>query len=447
MTMADVQTAAARQPAVRSATGRPGVALAMTPIAAGFDRAGSRHIGAVRGSCRASCGCSTCSSPSCLIVRTGLLLRSLRLPRRWSALGQLFALLCLIDRARSPPTASCWSCPARRRCATWPTCWATRRQVVRVEVPPVPASQPILCLVVIAIGLVAVLVDTLTVAAAAPRRVRARAAVRLRRAGRRWRRDAAVVDVPARRGRLRDAAGRRRQPPAPARRNRAKHRRNCGCRGALCARRGRRAALALGRGRGRSPGRHGRAAAVRQRRRRPGAGDALGIQPFTELRGMLDHEGQLASCSRCAGSARTAGYLRALTLATYNSNRAGAARAAPAQGSRPTAQLPLGLGDDGRGVATPDRDRADQLGGQLAARVRHPAQALPAAQGPALRPGRLMVFSVDAQKMPRPTSRKPSWASRRRPTCARPGTDDDRLDPAYLQQAASTRASPRSRAT
>ena len=41
-------------------------------------------------------------------------------------------------------------------------------EVVRTGVPPVPATQAVLCLVVIAIGLVAVLVDTLAVSAGTP---------------------------------------------------------------------------------------------------------------------------------------------------------------------------------------------------------------------------------------------------------------------------------------
>jgi hypothetical protein len=102
-----------------------------------------------------------------LVVGTGMLLRSLRTPPPLVVLGELFALLCLVTMSFSTngillilpgPTALGDIVDVLGRAVV----------DVQTEVPPVPADQPILCLIVIAIGMVAVVVDMLAVEAEAP---------------------------------------------------------------------------------------------------------------------------------------------------------------------------------------------------------------------------------------------------------------------------------------
>jgi transglutaminase-like putative cysteine protease len=102
-----------------------------------------------------------------LIVGTGMLLRQLRTPPPLVALGELFALLCLITMSFSG-NGILLILPGPQALADIGDVLHRSVAAVQTEVPPVPADQPILCLVVIAIGLVAVVVDMLAVEAKAP---------------------------------------------------------------------------------------------------------------------------------------------------------------------------------------------------------------------------------------------------------------------------------------
>ncbi|WIX74917.1 DUF3488 and transglutaminase-like domain-containing protein [Amycolatopsis carbonis] len=102
-----------------------------------------------------------------LIASTGLALRSLRAPTVLVGLGQLLVLLFLVTGA--------FTTQGLLKIIPGPTAFgelqatlAASAEQIRTGLPPVEGTQPILCLVTIAIGLVAVLVDTLAVAAAAP---------------------------------------------------------------------------------------------------------------------------------------------------------------------------------------------------------------------------------------------------------------------------------------
>ena len=225
---------------------------------------------------------------------------------------------------------------------------------IRVGLPPVEGSQPILCLVTILVGLVAVLVDTLTVAAAAPA---ATGLVLL-----------CVYAVPAalseemlpwwtfllggaafagllavdgnhrhRRWRTREAPGRSGKPgvlSAPV---------------AVVA-----AAIVLGLFGGaitwvgtvgRIPFGNGGDG--------PGAGaGGFGIQPFTELRGMLD-QGANRELFKVRGLGTDRRLLRAMTLDTYYPNKGWGLHddGRSQQGVPVGPQLPPAPGDDGSGAA------------------------------------------------------------------------------------------------
>ncbi len=102
-----------------------------------------------------------------LIAATGLALRSLQVPTILVGFAQLLVLLMLITGAFTThgilqviPGPDAFD-------EIGQTLGAAADQI-RTGLPPVEGTPPILCLVTIAIGLVAVLVDTLAVAAAAP---------------------------------------------------------------------------------------------------------------------------------------------------------------------------------------------------------------------------------------------------------------------------------------
>ncbi|MFE0028011.1 transglutaminaseTgpA domain-containing protein, partial [Amycolatopsis sp. NPDC059021] len=100
-----------------------------------------------------------------LIAATGLALRSLRAPTIVVGLSQLLVLLFLI-------TGSFTShgilkiIPGARALDELSQTLAASAEQIRTGLAPVDGTPPILCLVTIAIGLVAVLVDTLAVGAA-----------------------------------------------------------------------------------------------------------------------------------------------------------------------------------------------------------------------------------------------------------------------------------------
>lgn len=102
-----------------------------------------------------------------LIASTGLALRSLRAPTIVVGLAQLLVLLFLITGAFTT-SGILTIIPGPAALDELRGVLAASAEQIRVGLPPVEGTPPILCLVTIAIGLVAVLVDTLAVAAAAP---------------------------------------------------------------------------------------------------------------------------------------------------------------------------------------------------------------------------------------------------------------------------------------
>ncbi|ALG12859.1 transglutaminaseTgpA domain-containing protein [Kibdelosporangium phytohabitans] len=102
-----------------------------------------------------------------VVAGTGMALRAMRFPILLIGIAQLFALTCLVVALFTtegvigflPGPASVEQIGDVLRDAV---------TVVQTGVPPVEPAAPILCLVVIAIGLVAVLVDSLAVAAGTP---------------------------------------------------------------------------------------------------------------------------------------------------------------------------------------------------------------------------------------------------------------------------------------
>jgi hypothetical protein len=288
-----------------------------------------------------------------LIGATGLALRSLQVPTVLVGLGQLLVLLFLVTGAFTTH-GILQIIPGPDSFAEIGTTLSAAAEQIRIGLPPVEGSQPILCLVTILIGLVAVLVDTLTVAAAAPA---ATGLVLL-----------CVYAVPAalseemlpwwtfllggaafagllavdgnhrhRRWRTREAPGRSGKPgvlSAPV---------------AVVA-----AAIVLGLFGGaitwvgtvgRIPFGNGGDG--------PGAGaGGFGIQPFTELRGMLD-QGSNRELFKVRGLGTDRRLLRAMTLDTYYPNKGWGLHdeGRSQQGIPVGPQLPPAPGDDGSGAA------------------------------------------------------------------------------------------------
>ncbi|MEV7094379.1 DUF3488 and transglutaminase-like domain-containing protein [Amycolatopsis sp. NPDC051045] len=288
-----------------------------------------------------------------LIGATGLALRSLQVPTVLVGLGQLLVLLFLITGAFTTH-GILQVIPGPDAFSEIGATLSAAAEQIRVGLPPVEGSQPILCLITILIGLVAVLVDTLTVAAAAPA---ATGLVLL-----------CVYAVPAalseemlpwwtfllggaafagllavdgnhrhRRWRTREAPGRSGKPAvlsAPV--------------AVVCA------AIVLGLlggaitwvgTVGRMPfGSSGNGA---------GAGSGgFGIQPFTELRGMLD-QGANRELFKVRGLGTDRRLMRAMTLDTYYPNKGWGLHddGRSQQGVPVGPQLPPAPGDDGSGTA------------------------------------------------------------------------------------------------
>ncbi|KDN18992.1 transglutaminase family protein [Amycolatopsis rifamycinica] len=288
-----------------------------------------------------------------LIGATGLALRSLQVPTVLVGFGQLLVLLFLVTGAFTTH-GILQVIPGPEAFSEIGTTLSAAAEQIRVGLPPVEGSQPILCLVTILIGLVAVLVDTLTVAAAAPA---ATGLVLL-----------CVYAVPAalsgemlpwwtfllggaafaallavdgnhrhRRWRTREAPGRSGKPAvlsAPV--------------AVVCA------AIVLGLlggaitwvgTVGRMPfgdGGNG-----------PGTGSGgFGIQPFTELRGMLD-QGSNRELFKVRGLGTDRRLLRAMTLDTFYPNKGWGLHdeGRSQQGIPVGPQLPPAPGDDGTGTA------------------------------------------------------------------------------------------------
>lgn len=288
-----------------------------------------------------------------LIAATGLALRSLQVPTVLVGLGQLLVLLFLVTGAFTTH-GILLVIPGPEAFGEIGNTLSAAAEQIRTGLPPVEGSQPILCLVTILIGLVAVLVDTLTVAAAAPA---ATGLVLL-----------CVYAVPAalseemlpwwtfllggaafagllavdgnhrhRRWRTREAPGRSGKPgvlSAPV---------------AVVA-----AAIVLGLFGGaitwvgtvgRIPFGSGGDG--------PGAGaGGFGIQPFTELRGMLD-QGSNRELFKVRGLGTDRRLMRAMTLDTYYPNKGWGLHdeGRSQQGVPVGPQLPPAPGDDGSGSA------------------------------------------------------------------------------------------------
>lgn len=102
-----------------------------------------------------------------VVTAVGLGLRAVRTPVLLVGLAQMFALLCLLV-ALFTSSGIVGFLPGPSSLTELGSVLENSIEVVRTGVPPVPATQPVLCLVVIAIGLVAVLVDTLAVSAGTP---------------------------------------------------------------------------------------------------------------------------------------------------------------------------------------------------------------------------------------------------------------------------------------
>jgi transglutaminase-like putative cysteine protease len=102
-----------------------------------------------------------------VVTAVGLGLRALRTPILVVGLAQMFALLCLLV-ALFTDSGVLGLFPGPTALGDLGDVLRTSIEVVRTGVPPVDPTPAVLCLVVIAIGLVAVLVDTLAVSAGTP---------------------------------------------------------------------------------------------------------------------------------------------------------------------------------------------------------------------------------------------------------------------------------------
>ncbi|PWW62556.1 transglutaminase TgpA family protein [Actinokineospora spheciospongiae] len=282
-----------------------------------------------------------------VVAAVGMGLRAMRTPTAVVGLAQLFALLCLLV-ALFTNEGVVGILPGPDAIGALGDVLGQSVEAVRVGVPPVGATAPVLCLVVIAIGLVAVLVDTLAVAAGAPA---ACGLVLL-----------CVYAVPASlsdellpwwsfvlgaisfAGLLAvDGTHRhhlwRNRPAMPA------TGRGLGAPVAVVA-----SALALGLVAGLTatgigtvggfPGGGG-----------GGGGGGLALKPFTALRGMLD-QGSNVELFRVRGLGNESRYLRAMTLPRFDRNGGWTAADALSDAVPADGDLPNGLGDDGGGAVT-----------------------------------------------------------------------------------------------
>ncbi|HEV2781997.1 MAG TPA: DUF3488 and transglutaminase-like domain-containing protein [Actinophytocola sp.] len=271
-----------------------------------------------------------------VVTATGLGLRAVRTPVVLVAFAQLFAVLCLLV-ALFTNTGILGLLPGPAAISELGDVLQRSVEVVRTGVPPVEPSAAVLCLVVIAIGLVAVLVDTLAVAAGTPA---ACGLVLL-----------CVYAVPAS---LADemlpwwsfvlGAGSFALLLAVDGAHRHQQWRN------------RPTMPGTGAGVG-SPATHVSAAlllaliagstitaigTVGQLPGNAGTGGAggLGLKPFTQLRGMLD-QGENRELFRVRGLGQDGRYMRAMTLSVYNRNGGWELRQPMPQGTPAGRELPL----------------------------------------------------------------------------------------------------------
>lgn len=102
-----------------------------------------------------------------VVVAAGVLLRSLRMPPFVVALGQFAALVGLLTVVFTR-SGRLIALPGSAAAAELGSLLGRAAQQVRDGIPPVPQSAELLCLMVVAFGLVTIAVDTLAVSAAAP---------------------------------------------------------------------------------------------------------------------------------------------------------------------------------------------------------------------------------------------------------------------------------------
>ena len=287
-----------------------------------------------------------------LVAATGLALRSVRTPTVVVGLSQLVVLLLLITGVFTG-SGILGVVPGPAAFGELNGVLVAAFEQIRTGLPPVEPTPPILCLVTIAIGLVAVLVDTLAVAAAAPA---ATGLVLL-----------CVYAVPAslsdsmlpwwtfllgaaafagllavdgnhrhRSWRNRDSPGLGGTPAAAS------------APVAVVA-----VALVLGLVAGSAltaVGTVGRLPGSSRDGSGAGSG-GLGVNPFTSLRGMLD-QGSTVDLFRVRGLGNDKRLLRAFTLDTYRPNRGWSLPDGPMPAGFPATQpLPAAPGDNGSGEA------------------------------------------------------------------------------------------------
>ncbi|WP_156756860.1 transglutaminase family protein [Actinokineospora pegani] len=282
-----------------------------------------------------------------VVAAVGMGLRALRTPTVLVGLAQLAALLCLLV-ALFTDDGVLGVFPGPDAFAALGDVLAMAVETVQVGVPPVEAATPVLCLVVIAIGLVAVLVDTLAVAAGAPAAcglvllcVYAVPASLADEMLPWW---SFVLGAVSFAGLLAVDGTQRHQlwhnrPPMPV------SARGLGAPSAVVA-----VALTLGlvvgvsvTGIGTVGGLPGNPAA--------GSGGGLALKPFTALRGMLD-QGANAELFRVRGLGSEGRYLRAMTLPRFDRNGGWVAADALSVDVRVEGSLPPAPGDQGSGSTT-----------------------------------------------------------------------------------------------
>ncbi|WP_424185598.1 transglutaminaseTgpA domain-containing protein [Actinokineospora sp. G85] len=282
-----------------------------------------------------------------VVAAVGMGLRALRTPTMLVGVAQLAALLCLLV-ALFTDDGVLGVLPGPDAFAALGDVLARAVETVQVGVPPVEAAAPVLCLVVIAIGLVAVLVDTLAVAAGAPAAcglvllcVYAVPASLADEMLPWW---SFVLGAVSFAGLLAvDGTQRHRlwhnRPSMPA------SGRGLGAPSAVVA-----LALALGlvagvavTGIGTVGGLPGNPVS--------GSGGGLALKPFTALRGMLD-QGSNAELFRVRGLGTEGRYLRAMTLPRFDRNGGWVAADALSVDVRVEGELPPAPGDLGSGSTT-----------------------------------------------------------------------------------------------
>ncbi|UVS80959.1 DUF3488 and transglutaminase-like domain-containing protein [Actinokineospora sp. UTMC 2448] len=362
-----------------------------------------------------------------VVTATGLGLRALRTPTLLVALAQLFALLCLLV-ALFTSSGILGLFPGPKSIGDLGTVLEASVEAVRVGVPPVPATTPVLCLVVIAIGMVGVLVDTLAVAAGTPA---ACGLVLL-----------CVYAVPASLADEMlpwwsfvlgasafavllavDGAHRhqvwRNRPVMPG------TGRGFGSPSALVS-----AALALGLLVGATATAVGTVGSLPGGGAGGGAAGGLALKPFTALRGMLS-QGANVELFRVRGLGSEGRYLRALTLPRYDG--AGGWQAAEALPDNVPAigDLPLGPGDDGGGLVTPIEIEPINSEDLWAPVYGTPRQLRDLPQGMFYDPSGGMVYSRNARKLPKYVE-EADLSQPEADDLRTTGTDYGELDPAYL---------------